>query len=122
MSLIKPVQAVINNPVLNNQGISNDSTGYMNSVIQSLISVLFIFGLIYFVYHFILAGYKMISSQGDPKKYEEAQHALLYSLVGVVIIFSVFALLRLLGNLFGITGLGTLATLLLNNLLLNKKK
>ena len=108
MNLIKPVQAVINNPVLNKQNISSDSTGYFNSVIQSLISILFIFGLIYFVYHFILAGYKMISSQGDPKKYEEAQHALLYSLIGIIIIFSVFALLRLVGNLFGITELGTL--------------
>ncbi|MDD4026808.1 MAG: hypothetical protein PHO75_01300 [Candidatus Shapirobacteria bacterium] len=108
MKLIKPVQAIVNNPVLKNQNISNNSTGYMNSVIQSLISVLFIFGLIYFVYHFILAGYKMISSQGDPKKYEEAQHALLYSLIGIAIIFSVFALLRLIGNLFGIDGLGKL--------------
>ncbi|MFA7676057.1 MAG: hypothetical protein WCY28_01440 [Candidatus Shapirobacteria bacterium] len=108
MKLIKPVQAIVNNPVLKNQNISNNSTGYMNSVIQSLISVLFIFGLIYFVYHFILAGYKMISSQGDPKKYEEAQHALLYSLIGIAIIFSVFALLRLIGNLFGIDDLGKL--------------
>ena len=108
MNIIKPVQAVVNNPVLNKQNISSDSTNYFSSVIQSLISVLFVFGVIYFIYHFILAGYKMISSQGDPKKYEEAQHALLYSLIGVAIIFSVFALLRLVGNLFGITDLGKL--------------
>lgn len=108
INLIKPVYAVVTNPVLINQKINENPKNYVNGVVQSLISVLFIFGVIYFVYHFILAGYKMISSQGDPKKYEEAQHALLYSLIGIVIIFSVLALLKLVGYLFGINGLGKL--------------
>jgi hypothetical protein len=110
MSLVKQVQAVICNPVLKNceTEIQQRPTAYINDVIQSLISVFFIFGLIYFIYHFVLSGYSMVSSMGDPKKYEAAQHALLYSLIGIAIIFSVFALLRLVGYLFGIDGLGTL--------------
>ncbi|MDD2483327.1 MAG: hypothetical protein PHE32_00625 [Candidatus Shapirobacteria bacterium] len=111
MTLIQPIYAQIINPVLTNKdniNVSENPTGYINSAIQTIISVLFVFGVIYFVYHFILAGYHMISSMGDPKKYEEAQHALLYSLVGIVIIFSVLALLKLVGYIFGIDGLGTL--------------
>ena len=109
MFLIKPIQAAITNPVLkNSESIGSNPTGYTNNALQSIITVFFIFGLIYFIYHFILGGYKMIASQGDPKKYEEAQHALLYSIIGIIIIFSVFALLKVVGSIFGINGLDTL--------------
>lgn len=97
------------NPVLKNpSNIAQNPQGYTNSVIQTLISVLLIFGIVYFVYHFILAGYHMISSQGDPKKYEEAKHSLLYSIIGVIIILSVFVLLKAIGTIFGIQDLGNL--------------
>ena len=110
MNLIKPIYAIICNPVLTDceTKIQPDPKGYFSNAIQTIITVFFIFGLVYFVYHFILAGYKMIASQGDPKKYEESQHALLYSLIGIGIIFSVFALLKLVGTIFGITGLNGL--------------
>lgn len=109
MFLIKPVQAIINNPVLkDSQSINSNPQNYTNSAFQVIISVFFIFGLIYFIYHFILAGYKMIASQGDPKKYEEAQHALLYSIIGIGIIFSIFVVLKLVGTIFGIQGLNNL--------------
>jgi hypothetical protein len=97
------------NPVLKNStNISSNPTGYTNSVIQTIISIFFIFGLIYFIYHMVLSGYKMISSQGDPKKYEEAQHSLIYALIGIAIVFSIFALLKIVGTIFGITGLDSL--------------
>ncbi|MFA6184545.1 MAG: hypothetical protein WCT51_02605 [Candidatus Shapirobacteria bacterium] len=99
----------ITNPVLkNSSNISSNPTGYFNSAIQTMISLFFIFGLIYFIFHLVLAGYKMISSQGDPKKYEEAQHSLIYSLIGIAIVFSIFALLKIVGTIFGITGLESL--------------
>ena len=99
----------ITNPVLkNSSNISSNPIAYTNSVIQTVFSIFFIFGLIYFVYHIVLAGTKMISSQGDPKKYEEAQHSLIYAFIGIAIIFSIFALLKVVGHIFGITGLDTL--------------
>ena len=99
----------ITNPVLkNSSSISSNPTNYMNGVIQTVFSIFFIFGLIYFVYHIVLSGYKMISSQGDPKKYEEAQHSLIYAFIGIAIIFSIFALLKIVGHIFGITGLDSL--------------
>ena len=99
----------ITNPVLKDSGsIATNPTGYTNGVIQTVISIFFIFGVIYFIYHVVLSGYKMISSQGDPKKYEEAQHSLIYAFVGIAVIFSIFALLKVVGSIFGITGLETL--------------
>ena len=108
MKLIKPVLAKITNPVIKNQDIAADPGLYVNGIIQTFVTLLIIVGVLYFVINFILAGYHMISSQGDPKKFEEAQKSLIYSLLGIIIIFAVFALVKLIGYIFGITGLENL--------------
>jgi len=108
MNLIKPVSAAINNPVLKNKNIESNPSSYVNSIIQVFITLLIIVGILYFVINFILAGFHMISSQGDPKKFEEAQKSLIYSLLGLTLIFIIFAILKLIGSVFGITGLETL--------------
>jgi uncharacterized membrane protein (DUF373 family) len=100
--------AIINPVIKDSASISSNPTNYISNVIQTIITILLIFGTIYFVYHMVLSGYKMISSQGDPKKYEEAQHSLLYALLGIAIVFSIFALLKIAGTIFGITGLENL--------------
>lgn len=105
MNLIKPVFAAINNPVLKNQAIESNPSSYVNSIIQVFITLLIIVGVLYFVINFIMAGFHMISSQGDVKKYEEAQKSLIYSLLGLALIFIVFAVIKLIGTVFGITGL-----------------
>ena len=57
-NLIKPIFAQINNPVLPNSGsiVSSPST-YVNSVIQSVISIFLIVAVLYFVWHFIMYAY-----------------------------------------------------------------
>lgn len=107
MKLIKPIYAKITNTALDNKDIG-DGKAYFNNAIQTVISILFIFGIIYFIVHFVLGAFHMISSQGDPKKYEEAQHSLLYALMGLGIIFSVFMILSVVGYIFGITDLDKL--------------
>lgn len=109
MELIKPAFAAITNPVLKNQNITSSNSGsYVNSVIQTFISLLIIIGIIYFVIHFILSAYHMLSSQGDPKKFEEAQKGLTYSLLGITLVFITFAVLKVVGYVFGVTGLESL--------------
>jgi hypothetical protein len=108
MKLINPVLAQITNPVLKNQNVTSDSNSYVNGIIQTFISLLIIVGVLYFVINFILAGYHMISSQGDPKKFEEAQKSLIYSLLGITLVFIIFAILKIIGHVFGITGLDNL--------------
>jgi len=108
MNLIKPVFAEITNPILTNQGITSNPNSYVDSVIQTFITLLIIVGVLYFVINFILAGFHMISSQGDPKKFEEAQKSLIYSILGITLVFIIFAILKLIGHIFGITGLDIL--------------
>ena len=105
ISLIKPILAQIENPVLNNSNIGTNPEGYVNSVIQAIISIFLLVAVIYFIWHFVMSAYHMISSNGDPKKWEEAQHSILYAFVGLILVFSIFAILKFVGIVFGIDGL-----------------
>jgi hypothetical protein len=124
MKLIKPIQAAIKNPLLGdtaNDTINSEGGGetYVNNTIQAIITIFLVVAVIYFVWHFVMSAYHMISSNGDPKKYEEAQKSILYSLVGIILVFSVFGILKFAGILFGITSLADLSitwpTLTLSN-------
>jgi len=114
MQLIKPLYAICN-PLLEDgcteTGISSIATepiNYTNSVITTIITLFLMVGVIYFIWHVVMSAYHMISSQGDPKKWEEAQKSLTYSIVGIVVVFSVFIILRFIGIVFGINGLKNL--------------
>jgi hypothetical protein len=50
----------------------------------------------------------LIGSEGDPKKIETAKNELIYSFTGLIAIFSVFAVLKLIGLVTGIQGLTSL--------------
>jgi len=99
---------MICNPLLKNCLQSEDPTAYTNNVIQSIFSLFFIVGVIYFIWHFIMAGYHFISNEGDPKRIEVAKNELTFSIVGLAVIFSVFAALKFIGAVFGIQGLDAL--------------
>ena len=97
------------NPLLkNSSAIASNPQAYTNQVIQTIFSIFFIVAIIYFVWHFVMAAYHMIASQGEPEHWKEAWHSIIYALVGLVLVFSLFAILRFAGTIFGIEGLKTL--------------
>lgn len=100
---------MITNPLLNNaEQQVTDPQLYTNNVIQAVFSIFFIVGVIYFIWNTIMAGYHLISTEGDPKKLETAKNQITYALLGLVVIFIVFALLKFIGTVTGITGLESL--------------
>jgi len=111
MQLIKPLYAICN-PLLGNdcetKKIATDPKTYVNGALQAVITLFFIVGIIYFIWHVVMSAYHMISSNGDPKKYEEAQKSILYAFVGIFTVFSIFAILKFVGTIFGITSLAGL--------------
>jgi TRAP-type mannitol/chloroaromatic compound transport system permease small subunit len=110
INLIKPIYAQIENPLLpkSYDNIASQPQVYANNIIQTIFSIFFIVAVIYFVWHFIMAAYHMIASNGDPKKWEEAWHSITYALIGLTLVFSIFAILNFVGTIFGIEGLKTL--------------
>ncbi|MFA7301771.1 MAG: hypothetical protein WC069_05650 [Candidatus Shapirobacteria bacterium] len=101
-----PVFAQIINPTFGNQQISSvDPQLYFNNVLSAIFSIFFIVGTIYFIWHIVFAGYHFIATEGDPKAYETAKNQITYSVVGIFVIFSVFAIIKLVGTVLGIAGL-----------------
>lgn len=101
---------MICNPVLGSFCQSaNDPELYTNNVISAVISLFFIVGIIYFFWHLIFAGYHLIGSDGDPKKLETAKNEMTYSVLGVIVIFSIFGIMKMVGTVLGIAGLENLS-------------
>jgi hypothetical protein len=106
--IIKPAYA-INNPVLrNSEDQVANPTNYINNVIQTIISIFFIVAVLYFTWYFVMSAYHMISSNGDAKKLEESRNSIVNAFLGIVIVFALFAILKFVGTILGIEGLGTL--------------
>jgi len=111
MNFIKPVYALINNPILDpaiNSDMQSNPQAFTNNLVQTIISLLMLVAVIFFLWHFITGGFEFITSEGDPEKVKKARKKLTYSFMGIFIIFAVFAILKLIGTIFGITGLETL--------------
>jgi hypothetical protein len=108
LQIAKPVYATICNPVLTNCSSSETPKAYFNSALQGIISIFFLVGVIYFLWHFIFAGYHLIATNGDPKNFETAKNELVYACVGLLVVFSVFAVLKFVGIVVGIPGLESL--------------
>lgn len=105
MSLITPVYAQICNSALSDCTSSTAPKTYINNVIQSVFSIFFIVGIVYFIWHFVFAALHLMGSEGDPKKVESAKSEMVSVAIGLVAIFSVFAVLKLIGVVTGIKGL-----------------
>ncbi|MBI2465269.1 hypothetical protein HYV64_03940 [Candidatus Shapirobacteria bacterium] len=103
-----PVHAVICNPILKNCTSSTAPKTYFNSVLSTVFSIFFIVGIIYYVWHIVFAGYHLIASEGDPKRWESGKNEMTYATIGLFVVFSIFAILKFVGIVLGIPGLSTL--------------
>lgn len=73
------------------------------SLIYNLIRLAIVIGGIFFIIQLILAGFAFLSASGDPKKIEVAWSKIWQSLIGIVILASVFTIAAVVGRLTGIT-------------------
>ena len=104
-----PAYAIISNPVINNGAAQATAPeAYFNSVLQAVIAIFFIVAVIYFIWHIVFAGYHLIASEGDPKRWEAAKNEIIYAFVGLFAVFSIFAIVKFIGTVLGITGLSNL--------------
>lgn len=77
-------------------------------VISSAVSfILVIAGLLAFVY-LILGGIQWITSGGDKAGLEGARNKIIHAIVGLIVVFSAWAITILLQNFLGITILGAI--------------
>jgi hypothetical protein len=100
--------AIVTNPVLGSQLSSTNPKAYFNSVLSVVISIFFLVGIVYYVWHVVFAGYHLIASEGDPKRWETAKNEIIYATIGLFSVFAIFAILKFVGTVLGISGLNSL--------------
>ena len=91
----------ISNPLLSKiSGLSG--VQFFQKLISLALNLLFIGGAIIFVFVFLVGGIRWITAVGDKAGVESAQKMVTNALIGLAILFSVFAIISLIKLLFGI--------------------
>ncbi len=97
---------MLNNPTFggNLQNIldTEGGIGFFRRLISSAITLLFIMGSVFFFFSLIVGGIRWITSGGDKAQVEGARNQVTHSLIGLVILFSVYVLVSIIQTFFGI--------------------
>ena len=83
-------------------------TLFGESIVSGVIGIFLTIGVLIFFFQFLLGGISWITSGGDENKVKEARDKIQNALIGLVIVFSIFAIIKLIGYVFGITELENL--------------
>jgi hypothetical protein len=92
----------ITNPALGESVRNLSGTEFFNKLLPNLISLSFIVGAIIFVAIIIVGAIQWIISGGDKAAIESAKSKITNAVIGLVILLSLFAIIYILENFFGI--------------------
>jgi len=83
------------------------SLGAVGDLVSLFLNGAFVLSGLILLFFFILGGIGMISSAGqsDPQKAEQAKKTITSALIGFVIVFTSYWIVKLVSSLLGITGL-----------------
>lgn len=96
---------MITNPILPTPSIGasgNAGVTFLQKAIPAAISFGIIVGVVVFFFMLIIGGIQWISSGGDKQAVEAARGKVSNALIGLVVLFALFAIIRLLNTFFGV--------------------
>ena len=78
--------------------------GSVGSIVSLFLKISFVLAGLILLFYFILGGIGMIGSAGksDPKAAEQAKATITSAVIGFVVVFTAYWIVKLLGTLFGI--------------------
>lgn len=97
-----PTSVKVYNPVLPKDLSDTSGTAFLQKILQLGVSLALVIGAIIFFFMLLVGGIGWISGGGDKSRLESAQKQITHSLIGLAILLSVFAIIKLVGSLFGI--------------------
>lgn len=97
-----PVFAAQETIDLRKGAVGDLATLTVSGIISTLIRVLVVVAAVLFFVWLVLGGIKWITSGGDKGKTEEARQQITAALVGLVVVFSAWAIAQLIKILFGV--------------------
>ncbi|HEX6977131.1 MAG TPA: hypothetical protein VF185_02100 [Patescibacteria group bacterium] len=92
----------ISNPALGNLN-TNSGVTFFQKLIPSLIGLAFVAGVLIFFFMLLLGAIQWITSGGDKGALEGAKGRLTNALIGIIVLFAVFAIIKLIEGFFGIS-------------------
>lgn len=110
-ALVAPVYAA--DTIQLTPGSNSSFKGLQNITIQGIISgsislVLIVVALVFF-FILVLGGLRWVTSGGDEKKVGVARAQITNALIGLAIVFAAWAIMKLIGTVFGVDILGNLS-------------
>jgi UDP-N-acetylmuramyl pentapeptide phosphotransferase/UDP-N-acetylglucosamine-1-phosphate transferase len=95
-------QDSITNPVLGPSLQSKTGVDFFQDLIPRMVGLAFLVGVLVFFFIMITGAIQWITSGGDKAGIESARGKITNAIVGVVILLSLFALLKVIEDFFGI--------------------
>jgi len=92
----------ITNPVLPTEITSLSGVETVGRILRTLVSFLLVGGVLVGFLSVIIGAIEWIASSGDKNKLQEARDRVVHAIIALIILFSVFGIINLVGNLFGI--------------------
>jgi|SRR6185369_13961001 len=80
------------------------ANGSVGDIISALLPYIFTFAGIILLVYIVIGGLQLMMSGGDPKKAESAKSNITNALIGFIIIFFAYWVVRLFGIILGLTG------------------
>jgi NADH:ubiquinone oxidoreductase subunit 6 (subunit J) len=94
--------AAITNPAVPNLE-SHSGVSFIESLLRALVSIGFIVGGVVFLFIFLMGAIQWISSGSDKSAQEQARGRLTSALVGIIILFALYAIIKVVEYFFGIS-------------------
>lgn len=94
--------AEISNPALSQKLQSWSGIKFLQEFLPNLITFGLVLAIVAAFFFLVLGGIKWITSEGDKERLDQAKKTITAALIGLVLVFALWAILQLLGNFFGI--------------------
>lgn len=92
----------IRNPLLSDEVQSLSGIEYIQRMVPNLVGIAFIVGALTFFAMFIFGAIAWIGSGGDKANLESARGRIMNALIGLVVLFATFAIIKLIEEFFGV--------------------
>lgn len=89
-------------PTLQSNLTNNGGVWFVQQLIPALIGLAFVAGAIIFFFMILISAIQWISSGGDKGAVEAARGRLSQALIGIVLLFAAFAIVKVIESVFGI--------------------
>jgi hypothetical protein len=98
-----PAGGRIINPILNTTLQGQTGIDFFGNLVPRLVTLGFIIGSLIFFFILIIGAIQWISSGGDKNAIEEAKHKITNAIIGIVILFLIFVIMKVIESFFGIS-------------------